>query len=136
MDSLRQSWTTMDKTTKRTIASDTARVFDILGVFVPAIFLAEVRLQSFWKLALKWNDDLPADIQEKFQYWTLSLPTITNYSVPQRMIQNDNPVVSHSLHGFSDASSNAYGAAVYMKILHEDTTISISFVTAKARVLP
>ncbi len=115
-----------DKITKRSIASDTARVLDILGLFAPAILPAKVLLQSLWKLTLKWDDDVPVDTREKFQHWTLSFSIITNYSISRRMIQNDCAVVSRYLHGFSDASSTAYGTAVYMRILHEDTTISVS----------
>jgi len=41
-----------------------------------------------------------------------------------------------SLHGFSDASQEAYGAVVYMKTTHSDNTATCSIVIAKARVVP
>ena len=52
------------------------------------------------------------------------------------MTQNDSPVIFRVLHGFSDASSMAYGEAVYLRIMHENMTTSVSLITAKARVLP
>jgi len=39
-------------------------------------------------------------------------------------------------HGFCDASTMAYGAAVYLQTVHPDGSISTSLVLAKARVLP
>ena len=68
--------------------------------------------------------------------WTATLPIITNFSIPRRMTLNDHPVIFRALHGFSDASSMAYGAAVYLRIMHENMTTSVSLITSKARVLP
>ena len=130
------STTSTDKITKRTIASATAKVFYIRGLFAPAIIPAKVLLQSLWKLPVKWDDTVPNDIQKKWIEWTATLPIITNFSIPRRMTQNDSPVIFRALHGFSDASSMAYGAAVYLRIMHENMTTSVSLITAKARVLP
>ncbi len=41
-----------------------------------------------------------------------------------------------SLHGFSDASTLAYGAVVYLRAVQEDGSSHTALVTAKARVLP
>ena len=50
---------TTEKVTKRSVESDTAKVFDVLGLFAPVIILAWVYLQSLWKLPLKWDDPVP-----------------------------------------------------------------------------
>ena len=52
------------------------------------------------------------------------------------MTRSDSPVVFQSLHGFSDASAMAYGAAVYIRTLHEDGNVRVALVMAKARVTP
>ncbi len=41
-----------------------------------------------------------------------------------------------SLQGFSDASKAAYGAAVYLRRVHEDDKITVSLVYAKAKLCP
>ena len=38
------------------------------------------------------------------------------------------------LHGFSDASQTAYGCVIYLRALHQDTSISVRIVTAKTKV--
>ena len=41
-----------------------------------------------------------------------------------------------ALHGFSDASTVTYGAAVYPHTMHQDTCVSTMLITPKARVAP
>jgi len=122
-----------EQVTKWTIASDTAKVFDVLGLFASAIIPARVLPQSLWKLPLKWDDPVPEDILLKWNEWTTTLKVMKNFVIPRRVKYNKSPVFK-SLHGFSDASSTAYGEAVYLKLLHEDSTISVALITAKARV--
>ena len=45
-------------------------------------------------------------------------------------------VKSVQLHGFCDASESAYTAAVYLRVLDEKDTITISLVVAKTKVAP
>lgn len=40
------------------------------------------------------------------------------------------------LHGFADASFTAYGGVVYVRSFHEDSTVTIGFVTSKTRIVP
>jgi len=44
--------------------------------------------------------------------------------------------MSPQLHDFSDAFFMAYGAAIYLRTLHINTTVTITLVTAKMRVAP
>ena len=40
------------------------------------------------------------------------------------------------LHGFSDASQAANGCMIYLRALHQDTSISVRIITAKTTVAP
>ena len=43
---------------------------------------------------------------------------------------------SYELHGFSDASSKAYAAVVYLRSVHQNGKIEVSLVASKTRVAP
>ena len=59
---------------------------------------------------------------------------MTSTSIPRKYVTHLASVVHASLHGFSDASKEAYGATVYIQSVHHDNTISTSLVISKARV--
>lgn len=122
--------------TKRIIASGTAGVFDILGLFAPAIIPARILLQETWKLSLAWDKPVPEDIAARWSQWIIDLPKITNYSIPRRLCPSSEPVVFRALHGFCDASQVAYGAAIYVRDVTQSGETTVTLVTAKARVLP
>ncbi len=125
-----------NKTTKRQIASLSAKVFDVLGLFAPFVIWAKMLLQRLWQLQLSWDQAVPDDAQQTWQEWIDDLPLIASHSISRRYTLNDKTVQYTSLHGFSDASNRAYGAVVYLRQVHEDTSVSVSLVFAKARVSP
>ena len=61
---------------------------------------------------------------------------ISNHPIPRRLTTNSSPVMFQALHGFSDASTVTYGAAVYPHTMHQDTCVSMTLITPKARVAP
>ena len=127
---------TTTRITKRLIASVSAKVFDVLGLFSPATIQSKVLLQRLWRHQTAWDEEAPVDLQQLWKNWIGELPTITSHPVPRRHTLNSSPVIFKSLHGFADASNMAYGAVVYLRQVHEDTSVSISLVLSKARVAP
>ncbi len=127
---------TNSKVTKRLIASESAKVFDVLGFFAPSTILPKILLQNLWQRQLSWDETVPDSILQQWKDWIIDLPQINNHSISRRYTLNLSPVILTSLHGFSDASNKAYGAVIYMRQIHEDATISVSLVMAKARVAP
>jgi len=122
--------------TKRYIASITAKIYDILGLFAPAVIPAKLLLQELWRSGLGWDASIPEDIASKWSAWTSELSHLANHPITRRLVKEDNPVEFRSLHGFSDASQQANGAAIYLRTIYKDTTASISFIFSKARVAP
>ncbi len=120
--------------TKRQIASITAQVYDILGLFAPCVIVAKLLLlQQLWRDKINWDDITSTNIQQQWKVWTDELPLITNHPVPRRYSPNSSPIIATSLQGFSDASKLAYGAAVQV---HADGSVSTALVYAKACVYP
>jgi len=134
--SIPQTPPSTDRVTKRSIASATAGVFDVLGLFAPAIVPARILFQETWKRQLTWDKQVPDDIQQDWETWISDLPAIHDFAIPRRLHPSDSKPIITQLHGFSDASSVAYGAAIYLRTVAEDGSISTTLVVAKARVLP
>ncbi len=63
------------------------------------------------------------------------LHSVNGHPVSRRFIKLSGECLEQ-LHGLCNASSVAYGVAIYLRAEHEDGSISTSLVTAKARVLP
>ena len=123
--------------TKRIISSACAKTFDILGWYSPALIQAKSLLQQLWIAGRAWDDPAPEDVADKFITWRKELKHIRLHAVPRKLKQNNlSPVMTMQLHGFADASETGYGAVVYARILHQDATITVTLVTAKARVAP
>ena len=95
--------------TKRMLISDIARIFDILGWFSPVVILVKILLQRFWERKIDWDDPAPLDIQDVWQRWRFELPDLLKKPISRCYHPKD-----VQLHGFSDASEDAYAAVVYL----------------------
>ncbi len=124
------------KVTKRLVASISASVFDIMGLFAPTTIIPRTILQDTWKLHLPWDKELPDNLKQLWTSWVDDLPNIQSHAVPRQFFSSKQPHVFKSLHGFSDASTKAYGAAVYFRAVLPDGSIQTTLISAKARVLP
>jgi len=120
------------KATKRVIASITAGVFDVLGLFAPVIIAARILFQDTWRRSLTWDEEIPDDLRQRWRDWIDDLPVIHQHPVPR--LTPINPETT-TLHGFCDASSVAYGAVIYART-GPPGNLSTSLILAKARVLP
>ncbi len=109
---------------------------DILGLFAPCVIVAKLLLQQLWRDKINWDDITSTDIQQQWKVWTDELPLINNHPIPRRYLLNSSPIIATSLHGFSDASKLAYGAAIYLRQVHADGSISTALVYDKSRVCP
>lgn len=52
-------------TTKRSILSNIAKLFDPLGFLSPIIVTAKILIQELWTLKLNWDDPLPEPLIRK-----------------------------------------------------------------------
>ncbi len=122
--------------TKRNIASNLGKVYDLLGLYSPFTVSGKIILRRLWELKVGWDEPAPPSIQESWQAWISQLDLISQHSVPRRYSTHKAKVISHHLHGFSDASQEAYGAVVYLQQMLADNYSTTSIVLSKARVLP
>ena len=120
--------------TKRTLLSRVAKLFDPLQLLAPFTIRAKVLLQRTWILGLDWDEVLPPDVTTTALTWFKELDSISSVSVPRWYF--DEPSEDVSLHTFSDASSTAYAAVIYVRSVSTSGIVTVRKIAAKARVAP
>ena len=109
---------------------------DILGWFAPTVIKAKYLIQLLWKARISWDEPFPTELVKVWKRWNSELPAITKHAISRKLVKDQETVQQIQLHGFSDASQIAYGAAVYARYLHKDSTVTIVLLIAKTRVAP
>lgn len=124
-------------TTKRQISSLAAKIFDPLGWLTPATVVIKIFLQALWINKLDWDDEVSENILAEWNKIYSSLSILSNVRVPRclNLYFGDQKNVVQ-IHGFSDASEVAYGAAVYLRIVRNDEILCVNLVAAKSKVAP
>ncbi|XP_062540898.1 uncharacterized protein LOC134208945 [Armigeres subalbatus] len=128
-------WSLTNSITRRTVLSDTAKLFDPLGLVGPVIVLAKIFVQTLWRSSHSWDDPLDDHQQQYWLAFRNSLDALPSISVP-RWVAFANAPVNVELHGFCDASIRAYGACLYIRTVSNDGGISVRLLTAKSKVAP
>ena len=122
--------------TKRALASNVARVYDILGWYSPAVIKIKILLQQLWTLKIGWDDVVPSVVQQTWEKWEQGLPALGEQLIPRCYFPKGIDVTSVQLHGYCDASEVAYGGVVYLRSVAYDKTTHVSLVMAKSKVAP
>ena len=122
--------------TRRGLLATTSTLFDPLGMIGPVVLLGKRMLQDACRLNQPgWDDPLPPEKENEWKAWTESLSALdAGLHIPRCF--TDPSAVKHELHTFSDASSFAYGAVVYLRTLLQDGSYQVSFVIGKSRLAP
>ena len=122
--------------TKRQIASQMAKVFDVLGWFAPVTVKSKHLIQQLWKRQIDWDKPIPGDLLDDWNKWNKELPSISKHPIERKLVSTQTTVLEIQLHGYSDASQMAYGAVVYARHLHDNATVTTALVTAKSKIAP
>lgn len=120
--------------TKRSVLSSIAKVFDPLGLFTPITVRGKLLMQDLWQAKLDWDDALAPDIVSKWSELEYQLQRLVELKVRRCVIPSS--YVQIQLHGFSDASSIAYGVCIYIRCVLSDGRIVSNLLTSKSRVAP
>ena len=122
--------------TKRTLLSLISRLFDPLGLLNPFTIRAKILFQSLWKEEYGWDQTLSDEWSTWLGGWLEELEVLKCWTIPRRffsILWSEKPTVV--LHGFGDASPQAYGACVYI-VTGSDGDFQSSLVMSRARVAP
>ena len=122
--------------TKRILTSDIARTFDVLGWVSPVVVKAKILLQRMWEVKVQWDDPVPQELEQTWQQWRAELSLLADRHIPRCYFPKDVTIAYRQLHGFSDASEQAYSGVVYLRLVDTTGCVHISLVIAKTRVAP
>lgn len=100
---------------KRALVSDIAMTFDVLGWFSPAIITVKILLQRVWEGGIDWDEPVPPFVYDTWSRWRSELPTQLKKHISRCYFPKDCCIVSTEIHGFSDASEQAYAGVVYLR---------------------
>ncbi|XP_076549167.1 uncharacterized protein LOC143306370 [Osmia lignaria lignaria] len=120
--------------TKRAVLSNIARLFDPLGWLSPITITAKILMQDLWILKCDWDSPLPAEARGRWIDYCRSLSSLPTLTI-SRWFGSPSESAGQ-IHGFSDASSRAYAAVIYLRTDEGDGHVRVSLLAAKTRVAP
>lgn len=122
------------RVTKRSILSIASMIFDPLGLLAPCTIIAKILIQNLWLEKLTWDESLPSSLHCKWTQYYNQLKSLNNFKIPRQAVASNK--VEVQIHGFADASKNAYGACVYIRTVDKETKIHSNLLCAKTKVAP
>lgn len=120
--------------TKRSVLSEIAQLWDPLGILGPVIVNAKIFIQKLWLERLQWDETLPVNFANQWVQFRNSLPKLNEVCIPRHILCKQATYVE--IHGFADASNQAYGACIYVKSKNELKDVVVRLLCAKSKVAP
>ena len=127
-----------NQVTNRDILSCTSKCYDPLGLLAPVVVPLKLMFQSMCKEKVDWDEPLSEEINQQWQATTSQIKKSGAVEISRCVLKNspEDKIVSTELHGFSDASKDAYGAVVYMRVERESGKVDCNIIASKSRVAP
>lgn len=122
--------------TKRNVLKGIATLFDPLGLVSPVVVRGKILLQVLWARGYDWDDVIQDETSNEIRAWFDQLSDICRAKIP-RCIRDKFTVVSLKLITFVDASTKAFGAAVYARVEYEQPhPTTCRLLASKSKVAP
>ena len=122
--------------TKLSLLKVTARIFDPLGLISPFIIKLKILFQSLCVESVKWDEPLQGRALEQWNCFVSEARALSQLSIPRCYFLSNSVPAEVQLHGFSDASEQAYAAAIYLRAIYHDGSVTTRLIAAKTRVAP
>ncbi|XP_062541685.1 uncharacterized protein LOC134209690 [Armigeres subalbatus] len=128
-----RKWVGGKRLTKRIILSFISSLLDPPGLIGPFIVKLKILLQMLWKLELDWDIEVPAGFARTWSELQQSIHLLSQLKIPRQIVETNARL---EIHGFCDASLDAYGACLYLRSVLTDGIVTVHLVTAKSKVAP
>ena len=122
--------------TKRSILSMVARIYDPLGFLAPYILKGKQILQRVTRSQKSWDEQLDSKDEHDWREWVEQLPELNQFSIPRKIKKDVGRNCAFEIHHFSDASLTGYGACSYLRQITKSGEVHCSLLLAKSRVAP
>ena len=86
----------------------------------------KILLQRLWEQKVDWDDVVPDLVYDEWLEWRSNLNVLPTKHIPRCYFNKSIQITSFELHGFSDASENAYAAVVYLRMTDTLGQVQIS----------
>lgn len=123
--------------TKRQIMSAVGKLYDPNGFVAPFIVTAKLIVQHIWQEGGNWDYPVSSKLTSMWNQFVQELPLINQLKIPRWF--GTFSTAQSELHGFCDASENAYCAAIYIRTpngIGNGFNFITHLVQAKTRVAP
>ena len=123
--------------TKKSILRFGAKYFDVPGFISPVIIIVKIYFQKVCIDKSKWDDKLSGDLEKGWTRYLQELGEIKRICVPRYLFPTiEGTVTNIQLHGFCDASEQAYCAVIFVTTVESENEFASRIVTSKTKVAP
>lgn len=128
--------TTSMSTTKRTILSDVQKLFDPLGWISPSLITAKILIQKLWLEKIGWDDPMSTKLEEEWKKVRTDFENVDQIHIDRWLGTRGTEMKTVQIHGFSDASMQAYAAVAYLRTENEKGEVITRIIASRTRVAP
>ena len=123
--------------TKRQVLSGISKLYDPLGLISPVTFLGKVFLQKLWSPnKLNWDEHLSSSLCDEWKGLVQTWQELHSLQIPRYIGQPRDGSICQLI-VFCDASARAYAAAVYLRIVDQESrSVKVNLVFSKLRLAP
>ncbi|XP_041630638.1 uncharacterized protein [Drosophila kikkawai] len=118
--------------TKRILLSELAKIYDPLGLLAPTTVFLKILFQDSWLSSVEWSEVLHPHLCFRWQQFVSEMHLLETCRVPRYI---STPSQAIELHGFADASSQAFAAVIYSRF-KVNAGYAVNLIMAKTRVAP
>ena len=122
--------------TKRSELRIAAKIFDPFGFLSTFTINVKSFFQQLCVEKVGWDTELQGKDKTKFHNIVGEIPSFQSIFLSRFLFKKDKPVKNVQLHGFSDASEQAYAAVVYLRVEYLSGEIDVRFLSSKSKVCP
>ena len=124
------------RVTRRVVLRQVSSMYDPFGAILPLIIEGRIIFQQSTHLKLSWDDPIPDSLRRRWLLWLQGLQNLSSIHVDRCLVQAKFVDGAAGLFHFCDASSLAYGACSYLRIVNKYGEIHVVLLMSRALLAP